>query len=367
MSVSWEVTSFAVQTTTVDQVADRLFANGNMQVPVIVTLNAINPTTGVTHRLTDTELQKIQLIDYHSGAVLMGTWFYSLTPNDFAHTLAGTNDPVEPTSDAPQSIRLYVSSTRIENRVIGARITQPNDTVVTTNSTIFNSFVTLTAIQPVFYDTNNITLGDKQKVATGNWIFTSAINGNATDFDRDWRQENYYVTSNVHPILKADLHDYRINETWTSDPLNNSFSLQFNRHDLNIFYFWNLGPETSRQVGLKHILEDFGSGQRFDPFIISTSTKNAIADVQVNQQRNAFCLTHMTFFHNNYWQMTPWSQDAWVRLYDTFGNYGDFYVKVRENPVGTDEDKSIEYSLCLQNKNTANLTEPVLFDPAAKL
>ncbi|PLB35569.1 uncharacterized protein BDW47DRAFT_119371 [Aspergillus candidus] len=361
MSVSWEVTSFAVQTTTVDQVADRLFANGNMQVPVVVTINAINPTTGATHRLTDAELQKIQLIDYHSGAVLMGTWFYSLTPNDFAHTLAGTNDPVEPTSDPPQSIRLYVSSTRIENRVIGARITQPNNTVVTTNSTIFNSFVTLTAIQPVIYTTHNITLGEKKKAATGNWVSSFTMNNISTHSDKDWQQENYFVTSNVHPILKADLHDYR-----TSSTLTNSFSFQFNRHGLNIFYFWNPGLETSRQVGLRHVIQVIEPG-RMPPLTVYTSTRNAVATVQVNQQRNAFCLTHMVFFDNSNWQLAPWSQDAWVRLYDIFGNYGDFYVRVRENTVGTDEDETIEYSLYLRNKNTANLTEPVLFDPAAKL
>ncbi|KAI9039400.1 uncharacterized protein KD926_009414 [Aspergillus affinis] len=359
MSVSWDVTSFAVQTTTADQVTDRLYANGNMQVPVIVTINAINPTTWATHRLTDAELQEIQLIDYYSGAVLTGTWFYSLTPNGFAHTLAGTDEPVEPTSDAPQSIRLYVSSTRIENRVIGARITQPNNTVVTTNSTIFNSLVTLTAIQPVIYTTGNITLGDKKKIATGNWTLTLGINSNFTNHSKDWQQENYYVTSNVHPILQADLHDYR-----TSATLTNSFSFQFNRHDLSIFYFWNPGPETSRQVGVHHRREVIQYGERFGPITVYSTTHNARATVQVNQQRNAFCLTHMVFFNNSNWEIAPWSEDAWVRLYDTFGNYGDFYVKVRES---TDENGTMEHTLYLQNKNTANLTESISFNPAAKL
>lgn len=362
MSVSWEVTSFAVQTTTVDQVSDRLFANGNMQVPVIVTINAINRMTGAIHQLTDAELQSIQLIDYFSGVVLTGTWFYSLTPNDFAHTLAGTNEPVEQTSNARQSIRLYVSSSRIENKVIGARITQPDNTVVTTNSTLFNSLVTLTAIQPVLYTTNNITLGDKKKVATGNWISSFAINGNATHTDRSWQQENYYVTSNVHPILKADLHDYRAGGT-----LNNSFSLQFNAHNLNVFYFWNPGPETSSQVGTRHTTTVLEFGRRPGPIAVYESTQNAVATVQINQQRSAFCLTHMVFFYGSNWQLAPWSRDAWVRLYDTFGNYGDFYVKVRETTIGTDEDKTMEYILYLQNKNTASLTESALVDLPAKL
>ena len=165
----WEPISFAVQTTTSDRVTDRLFANGNMQVPVIVTIRAMT-STGDPHLLSNNQLRRIDLIDYYSGESLTGPWSSSWDSNEFAHTLTGTNDPVveQPTSDIPQSVRLYVTSTRIENRVIAARLTRVDSPAVwSTNSRPFDSSVTLTAIQPVVYTTSNINMGDKQEIAIG--------------------------------------------------------------------------------------------------------------------------------------------------------------------------------------------------------
>ncbi|KAJ5729087.1 uncharacterized protein N7483_003595 [Penicillium malachiteum] len=353
--VTWEVVSFAVQTTTSDRVTDRLFANGNMQVPVIVTIRAINSATGATHLLSAAQLQEIELIDYFSGAVLTAPWSSSRTPNDFAHTVAGTNDPVveQPTSDIPQSVQLYVTSTRIENRVIGARLTRADSpTVWSTNSPLFNSSVTLTAIQPVIYTTSNITVGDKQTVATGNWTWSYAINVFVTEHRRDWRQENYFVTSNVHPILKADLHNFNTDTTLT-----NAFSMGWNRFDLNLFYFWNPGHQFSKQVGQFNRHQSLIPDAETPNLMLHVWTRDATATVQVNQQRNALCLTHMIFHNDDNWGpgFSSWNYNAWVRLYDTFGNYGDFDVKVR---TSTGEDGTTELTPYLQNRNIANLNDP---------
>ena len=276
----WEPISFAVQTTTSDRVTDRLFANGNMQVPVIVTIRAMT-STGDPHLLSNNQLRRIDLIDYYSGESLTGPWSSSWDSNEFAHTLTGTNDPVveQPTSDIPQSVRLYVTSTRIENRVIAARLTRVDSPAVwSTNSRPFESSVTLTAIQPVVYTTSNITMGVKQEIATGSWTWSYAVNTFVTDHEREWEQDNYFVTSNVYPILKADLHNFNTDTTLTD-----SFSMRWNQFDLNLFYCWTPGPQLSTQVGLLNRHQELIRHPESFNLLLHVWTRDARATVQVNQ------------------------------------------------------------------------------------
>ncbi|PYH93981.1 hypothetical protein BO71DRAFT_399233 [Aspergillus ellipticus CBS 707.79] len=370
MSVSWEVTAFAVQTSTADQRTDALYANGRMQVPVIVSVRAINGSTGASYQLTNAELERIQLVDYFSSATeITGTWFYSTTENEFSHSLSGTREPVVPIVDGAQSIFFWVSSTRVENRNIAARITQPNNTTITTAGAMFNSFVTLNARQPVAYTTGNVTLGDSESTAEGIWKSTFFTNQVSHVTDKDWQQETYSLTTNFHPVLKAELFDFNTNGNqapnngWRSTSLTNSFAYRPHRA-LDVFYFWAPGAQATRHVGVFHQISHLDVDQNLNPVNFTSLTTDARANVQVNQKRNAFCFTHMKFLGTSTWG-NGWQMDAWFRLYDTFGNIGEFYPRVREE---TDEDGAVQNTLFLQNKNTGtSSTEAAALKPTAKL
>ncbi|GLA67390.1 hypothetical protein AtubIFM54640_010708 [Aspergillus tubingensis] len=356
MSVSWEVTSLAVQTSTANQKTDTLYANGRMQVPVIVSVKAVNGTTGQNYELTDAELEKIKL-------------FYSTTENEFAHTLGNARDPVTPIADGTKSIIFWVSSTKVENKNIAAFITQPNGTSVTTTGGTFNSFVTLNGLQPVAYNTKNVTI-EEEDTATGTWNYTSHSNSVSSVYLRKWQQNNYYVTSDVHPILKAELYDYFTSQSqfsngmWSSSRLVNSFAYLHKASPLNIFYFWIPGFETSETVGVRKTEESWDINENGHPSNYISITYDATATIRVNQTSSALCLTRMRFLDNESWGNT-FQKDSWFRLYDTLGNSGDFYAKVRE---GTDENGEVQYTLYLQNKNTAtSSTELRSLQPVAKL
>ncbi|PYI26044.1 hypothetical protein BP00DRAFT_77832 [Aspergillus indologenus CBS 114.80] len=157
-------------------------------------------------------------------------------------------------------------------------------------------------------------------------------------------------------MLKADLHDLA-----TDDTLTNGYAMSLNRTDLNIFYLWNPGPQTSRDVGVFHRHQSLNSLLQ----ILSVGTHDARATVQVNQQRTALCLTRMIFAHDGDWAgLTGWTRDAWFRLSDTFGNYGDFNVKVRPS---TDEHGPTEQIPYLEDRNLANSTVSASKDPEPKL
>ena len=85
-------------------------------------------------------------------------------------------------------------------------------------------------------------------------------------------------------------------------------------------------------------------------------TRDARATVQVNQQRNALCLTQMIFHNDDGWGpgLGSWDYDGWLRLYDTFGNYGDFDVKVRTNEG---EDGTTQLTPYLQSRNIVSLDD----------
>ncbi|OOG00671.1 hypothetical protein ASPCADRAFT_202496 [Aspergillus carbonarius ITEM 5010] len=369
MSAAWEVTSFAVQTSTANQKTDSVYANGRMQVPVIVTVKAVNGTTGASYELTDAELKTIKLRDYYTSTELTGTWFYSTTENEFAHTLGNTRDPVTPIADGTKSIVFWVSSTKVENKNIAAFITQPNGTSATTAGGTFNSFVTLTGLQRVDYTTRNVTIEDED-TAKGTWKSTRHSNNVTSVSSYEWQQNNHYVTSDVHPILKAELHDYITsgsqvsNGSWSSSRLVNSFAYLHKASPLDIFYFWVPGLETSQVVGVREFTDAWDINENGHPTGYTSTDLNATATIQVNQKSNAFCLTRMKFLGNKVWGKT-FQKDSWFRLYDTLGNSGDFYPKVRES---TDENGEVQYTLYLQNKNTAtSSTGLASLQPAAKL
>ncbi|GCB25861.1 hypothetical protein AAWM_08746 [Aspergillus awamori] len=154
MTTLWEVIDFKVQTTAPTNTTDSIFANGQMQAKVVVTIRAINASTGANYQLTDAELQSIKLINYYTKVEVTGKWFYSTTENEFAHALPRAGAPVDPIADGSQYINFWVSSTQIGYENIAAQISQPGavqSNVVTTTGGSFNSMVTIAAIEPITY------------------------------------------------------------------------------------------------------------------------------------------------------------------------------------------------------------------------
>ncbi|OOF91476.1 hypothetical protein ASPCADRAFT_409084 [Aspergillus carbonarius ITEM 5010] len=317
--MSWEVTSFTVQSVTGG--AETLYANGQMQIPAIVSIKAIDTTTYASYKLTQVELESIQLVDYFSPTtVLQGSWFYSTHENEFAHTMPTTRDPGQPVlDDGAQHIYFWVSSTKVENKRIAARITQPNQTVVTTNSSAFNSWVIITTREPRPYTRDDVTVVRED---TKEGVFYILKNNSYTKNGR-WDQDNYYITSNRHPFVKADRYNYGATKNDLSVnaenvSLSNSWAYLPDKNNCSMFFFWDLGESMFEWdlVGLDINLG--GSGLNY---------YSARLGIHFNQRSNAFCLTRMYYWgHDQVWG-SSWSKSAWFRLYDLYGNSGDFYPR----------------------------------------
>ncbi|MDC9595031.1 hypothetical protein, partial [Xenorhabdus sp. IM139775] len=107
---------------------DYMFANGNMQVGVIIAIRALGDD-GKIVQLSDEQLDSIQLINYRNGNALSGGWSYSSIENSYVHQYPvglaqSTLDSLhEAQLDKPYQQKIYwLTTTKVEPIQISAQI-----------------------------------------------------------------------------------------------------------------------------------------------------------------------------------------------------------------------------------------------------
>ncbi|KID81094.1 hypothetical protein MGU_11522 [Metarhizium guizhouense ARSEF 977] len=320
MSIKWEVTYFTIGATDLT-----LFANGRMQVAANILIKAVNPADNKPYTLTASDLGKIELVDYYNtGTKLGGGWTYTATENEFAHSMPGSksspNEGHEPLNN--QAKKYWVSTTKIESKSIGARIPQPNGRWINTHSDDFDSHINLRGTQPVHYNTDNTNL-KRDDTANGGSGFVI------------WDQDNYYLTSknNNHAFKKAELHGYR-NENYKIEGMRWSIGYWRDGVTNYIHYFWEMGTQKRVKAGLTH----YEDGRPFE--------WPAAVDITVRENRQALCFTRLRItsllspYSNN------WVFNSWFRIFDIYGNTGDFSVNHNERNL-----------ISIKNRGTSALGE----------
>lgn len=340
-STKWTLQTFRVETTAPDARTDVLYANGSMQVPVIVCIKAFDPSNQTVYKLSDSELDKIELIDYDNPTTkLADGWSYTTTRNDFANTAihslksfnlfpsfsqASAYNSAQ-SDDTPQKKKYMISTTRIENKRIGARVTIPDGTMITSTVFPFDYYVTLMGNPPVIYTTDNITIArdtvDKgtKKVHTYN-----ASGGILSSTDMPWTQDNYYVSSNVHDFVKAEIRGYDSTGYEQGHPgdarLKNLFNYWSDKGKLSLSFIWGIASETTMEAGL---YSESGSP--------NTTKVEAFMDIKVNLKSNALCLTRMFFdYARDIWGKDWSKSDCGFTVFDRYGNTGKFYASYSED------------------------------------
>ena len=323
---NWEVTSFEVLTASLDPTSATFFANGRMQVPVNVLIRAVDSNNHQPVRLTQAELNTIQLVEYHNPNILLNNaWSYSDESNEFAHALPSSEATIaspalndsRPTLDdgSPDHKRYWVTATKVEHRTVAARITQPNGTRQSThNGSRFDSHVHLTGIPPVDYNRSTISV-DREVIVSDGFYGMSARPPPSGQLAESWTQVNYYISTTVYPFLKADIHGF--NPRPSTPSLTNSYLYRFagqTPFDLKLHYIWENGPQTRKTVGENRSWTRNGV----------TYTVTAQVTVNVNQRRNALCLTRMSFEKGHYGWNTGFNHRCGFELYDIYGNHGSF-------------------------------------------
>ena len=322
----WEVTYFKVETITSGGESDSLYANGRMQVPVVVSIKAIEKDTVKQHTLQSTDLSNIKLIDYDDPtSVLSDGWSYGEQSINFpAHSLNTSvfrqTQAKAKTDVGPQSKKYWVSTTKIENKRVAARIKQSDGTTVTTQMPRFHSHVTLTGKEPIVYTKDNVEFV-REDTANGSYMIKRGIEKVVeVNVPHVWDQDNYFVSSKVHQFTKADIYGYDTDGHANGHPgdsgLKNCYAYYApDNKDLKLSYIWDFGAEATKKAGL----------YKNDTVSVVEAEAYAYADIKVNQKSNALCLTRLTFSDPSFDWGGKWSNDkCGFTVYDIYGNSGKF-------------------------------------------
>ncbi|WP_456022825.1 hypothetical protein [Pseudomonas protegens] len=159
------------------------YANGRMQVRVLVLLHGIDNNGDGASLHGHPALQSLRLIAYNGARPLEGDWTVSLQENRYAHELSGgapritevSRTPynrISDESDPVQIFQFWVSAARPGIMEVAAEIVM-DGVLLRSNGVGFDSSVTLEAIPPNEYSLKNFTFneyGDKQKKAQYDWL-----------------------------------------------------------------------------------------------------------------------------------------------------------------------------------------------------
>lgn len=143
----WDVIDLQIHSVGSEPSPPPVHVDSKMQVPVYISLKANIKGTIDRYYLTEDELEAIELFDFDTNDQLSGSWSYSDADlsNIPPETLADS------VSNQDQLKCFWVSSTKPEDKMIAARIRQPDGRLVTTQMGTGVHFTT-------FADTTTTTL-----------------------------------------------------------------------------------------------------------------------------------------------------------------------------------------------------------------
>ncbi|MCR8933417.1 MULTISPECIES: hypothetical protein [unclassified Pseudomonas] len=145
-----------------------LYANGRMQVRVLVLLHGIDNNGDGASLYGHPGLQSLRLIAYNGARPLDGDWSVSLQENRYAHEMSGgetrltevprsTDHRISDPSDPVQIFQFWVSASRPGIMDVAAEISM-DGVVLRSNGIGFDSSVTLEAIPPKKYTRSSFSL-----------------------------------------------------------------------------------------------------------------------------------------------------------------------------------------------------------------
>lgn len=160
-----------------------LYANGRMQVRVLVLLHGIDNNGDDASLYGHPALQSLRLIAYNGARPLEGDWSVSSQENRYAHEMSGgvprvkevprvQNNRISSDADPVQIFEFWVSASKPGTIEVAAEIVM-NDVVLRSNGIGFDSSVTLEAIPPRKYPLSNFTLArydKKRQKGQYDWI-----------------------------------------------------------------------------------------------------------------------------------------------------------------------------------------------------
>ncbi len=232
-----------------------LFANGNMQVGIIINIRAATNNNEDIVQLSPEQLDSIELVNKITHEQLSGEWEYSSEPNDYFHQFPRSNTTREanvsygrdiPNDDYEPQLKIYwLKTKKIETIEIIARITLDGKTFLSDDSHHKGSHIVVTSHQPIIYHADSLMLQIENQVAYGTYEVKETVvmydifgeHSSVTYKYPNWTQNNYYL------FPKED-HGFAVHDVDIQDTINDDDPLKYNYRRFthhtkgDNFYLW---------------------------------------------------------------------------------------------------------------------------------
>jgi hypothetical protein len=183
-----------------------LYANGRMQVRVLVLLHGIDNNGDGASLYGHPALQSLRLIAYNGARPLEGGWSVSQQENRYAHEMSGgatrlaevprtTDNRISDVSDPVQIFQFWVSASTPGIMEVAAEICM-DGVVLRSNGIGFDSSVTLEAIPPKEYSLSNFSL---------------------SKYDEELKRGRYDTIQHYHIGLRAEGRQIHLLDWYSTD------------------------------------------------------------------------------------------------------------------------------------------------------
>ncbi|EAW17113.1 uncharacterized protein NFIA_004710 [Aspergillus fischeri NRRL 181] len=310
--MSWTVNSIKVESRS-GSTSLSIFANGRMQAPVYVLLEARKD--GKPYQLTSNDLTRVKITNYHTDEPLSGSFRYSSTDLGYTAPFPSSSksdktvdESHEQAEDrlisAYQTHTLYVFSTQIGDIRIGASILQPDNVLVTTRSGSNDSSIYIDAKPRPYYTLDDVKF-EREDTADG------AIHGSIGSFpvSLKWDQDNYYLTSKKYPFKMASVYGTQQNGQGEVGK-QHCYAIVEDNTVTNWCFVWPMGSAQSKKVGSA-----------------TSAIGEAYANIRVNQKGEHVLTVTRWKIQGKMAAWPPvWSYWCYFDIYDIYGNEKRFYL-----------------------------------------
>ncbi|MEQ1976567.1 hypothetical protein [Xenorhabdus sp. SGI240] len=215
-----------------------LFANGNMQVCIIINIQAATANEEVVTLSTE-QLDSIELVNKITNEKLSGEWEYSSEENAYHHQFPGrsitrdTNFSYERDAisddSKPQKKIYWLKTKKSEVIEIIARVTLDGKTYSSDDYHHKGSHIVVKGHEPIIYHSDSLELIIEERVASGTYevkltMTTYDIFGEHTHIKfeyPEWTQNNYY-------LLPKKSHGYAVHDVEIRNTINDEDTLKYN-------------------------------------------------------------------------------------------------------------------------------------------
>ncbi|WP_426575492.1 hypothetical protein ACP179_02175 (plasmid) [Xenorhabdus stockiae] len=313
---------------------DYLYANGNMQAGVFITIIAVDANQEQV-KLYDSILDTIELIKFTDSQKLPEGWSYTSIENDYSHTFPFANDtfkmenffdlsyrkvPHYKSDEKPpyyQRKLFWVTTNNIDSIRISAKITLDGKTYKTFDQLTLkdhregSKFTTLVGYPPIIYHAQDLIHIIKKDFNFGEYV----VKTDAREKHYKWVQNNYYILPKIK-FGNFTIKDITVSETYNDyyTTANNyrCFTHHTKANDLYLWFIW--GQErTVKDAGDNH-----STKKSIDDFTYEATPKVTIV---TTPRTDAVCLSRLYFQSpvHDFWD--DWDNASPLfRFTDIYGN-----------------------------------------------